>query len=250
MSNGKKLKKGLTQYREEKEYAEKDNQVTGMMDPNAEGIPPAKKKQYEDYVDTLMYVLHNEESADSVMDMLAADDPRKSVPNAVLMVQSKVDEGLKKKGVTVPNDTKVAGAGYLVSDLVQMGNASNAWEGQMDDQDTSLLFQDSIQKHIEVGLKDGTLDPVKLQQEVEPLMTEEQRAQGLAYGQELGVAAEPTGGMAVNQIVDRKLSKEREKTDQMKKQMGAVDNIANAATGGGAPAPQEMAGVKPEGGTI
>lgn len=252
MSNGKKLKKGLTQYREEKAYTDSGKKVTGMIDENGPPVPPAKQKAMQSYVDTLMYALHHEDSADSVMEIMAADNPGKSVPNAALMVNEKVEKALKAKGQEVPKDVKMAGAAYLVDDLVQLGNASGMWGEQIGENDTGYLLQNTMQKYIETGFKDGSIDAVEFQKEIEPMLNEEQRAKGLAMQEKSGIPANPTETMAVNRIVDSKLSKEQEKTTKMKEKMTAMGNMAQAATGGGMPAPQDRAKaqVNQEGGRI
>lgn len=250
MSNGKKLKKGLTQYREEKAYADSGKKVTGMIDENGPPVPAAKQKAMQSYVDTLMYALHHEDSADSVMEIMAADTPERSVPNAALMINEKVEKALKAKGQEVPKDVKMAGAAYLVDDIVQLGNASGMWPQNIEEQDTGYLLQNTMQKYIHEGIKDGSIDAVELQKEVEPMLNEEQRAKGIAMQQKEGLPNEPTQTMAVNRIVDSKLSKEQEKTTKMKEKMTAMGNMAQAATGGGAPAPQEQAQVNQEGGRI
>jgi len=214
MSNGKRLQKNLKEYQVQKAYKEDNKQITGMMNQDETKIPEKKKKEYASYIDMLMYTIHGEKTRDGIIEMLSSDAPERSVPATALRVNKSVEDGIKKKGQKVANDTKAAGASYLVGDLVELGNTANLWDKQVNADEMKGYLQETMSKYIHTGIKEGTIDPVELQKEVEPLLTDEQRAVGDQLSQRANLPGQATSNMAVDKMIKDKLTRERAKTQQ------------------------------------
>lgn len=155
-----------------------------------EGVPqeqPEMSAKDEAYVGGLMKLLHSRQTSGNIVGMLKSAPPEKSIPQAALTIFQQYDKQVSSKsGSQTPLETKLIGGVYLVGDLIEIGNASAAFERQLTQEDFQPLLQETMQPYIHQGLKDGSIDPVELQAALEPLMDDQQLAQGMQ-------AAEATG---------------------------------------------------------
>ena len=209
--------------------------ATQMADPEQQGkVDPKKMKQVETVTAMLMRIIHGTESRDSVMQMLKSQpDPAKAIPMTSNSLMKKVTAQTKKRRMTIPNDVKVAAAQYLVTDLANLGNKAQAWDTQVAGDQIGVILRDTMQLYIKEGIKDKSIDVVKLQQEAEALMTPEQKTRGLEFGGGQ-VPEQPTGAMAARQYADGKVDQEKAKGDQMRAQNQALQGAQQQA------APQEQ----------
>jgi hypothetical protein len=79
---------------------------------------------------------------------------------------------------------------YLVSDLIEVGNAGGYFKVDQEEQVRDIT-QATFQNYIERGLKDGSIDPIELQSSVEPLLNEQQKTMGSQFGGEHKVPERP-----------------------------------------------------------
>jgi hypothetical protein len=90
----------------------------------------------------------------------------------------------------------------LVADLMELGNAGGFFNVSMEDYNTvSIIMEKSLQAFMEAGMKDGSIDPIALQKQVEPLMSQTQRTIGAQGAKQSGVPPEPTEEMAQQKII-------------------------------------------------
>lgn len=165
-------------------------------------IDPKIKDRTEKYVDVLMKLIHAPETRDQVIDMLGGEtirgtegetqeqatttkDPYMTVPLAANQVNKMGLAIMERGGIQVGHDIQFASSQYLVSDLIELGNASGAFEATPED--FIPIYEDTLEMFVQAGLKDGSIDPIKLQADVEQFMTPEQKRGGLAVGQRAGV---------------------------------------------------------------
>ena len=192
--------------------------ASDMVDPETQGqVPENKKRQVEDLTAMFIQFVHGEKTRDSVMQILesAPDQPEKAVAAAANNVMNRVEGMIAQRRMKIDNDVKLTAATYLVSDLALLGNKAGVWERQLSQEELQPVLKEAIQFYIQRGLKNKTIDPIELQREAEALMTPEQREIGLKYGQEGGVPAEPTEGMAIRRFADQAAAKEQQKTSKL-----------------------------------
>ncbi len=206
MSNGKKLKKGLKGKGEGKEgegvgkglgtteQLEENTSTTGLLTMAESDISPEKKIEYENFIAMLMKMIHSPETSPAVVDMLSAGEASEIVPNTAVTIVNQVEKEIGQ--ATIPNDTKAAGAMYLVTDLCEIGNVAKLWKKDVVEEDLSGIIQNTLQEYLHQGMKNGTIDPVQLQGEIEPLLTEEQQMAGSTLAERKGLPMQPTEGMA------------------------------------------------------
>jgi len=185
--------------------AEEQLQQAGMLEglTNPDKLNPKDKQEMDSYVTMLMDLIHNKATSSSILDMLKSGDPNQTVPATALQVNSMAENMVAQSTGSPPTTNALLGGSiYLVSDLIETGNASGIFsitdEGQV-----TQIFQDTLQQYIHQGIKNGTIDPVELQQSVEPLLSNEQRQVGMQIGQQAGVAPKPTQQMVNNQLQKR-----------------------------------------------
>lgn len=167
----------------------KDNaMVQEGVSPETQEAPQAEMSQKDHvYVAGLMKLLHSKETSGNIVGMLKSAPPEKSIPQAAMTIFDQYDKAISSKGGDTSLETKFIGGVYIVQDLIEIGNASRAWEQEVDpEQGIPEYLQRSLQPFIEKGLADGSIDPVELQAVIEPMMNDDQ----VAYGMQ---AAEATG---------------------------------------------------------
>ena len=168
-------------------------------------VDPKLQKEMDKYVASLMYVMHNPKTSKNVLDMLGSGDPEQSIPATALYLNETVEKAFAKKTQgAVKDEVKLHGAMYLASDLSELGNAAKVWEQPVAEDKVPIMFQKIVSKYIHKGLKEGTLDPIKLQADTEPLLNEQQRAIGSRVQQELGLPNEPTASMGIDTLIRNK----------------------------------------------
>jgi hypothetical protein len=204
--------------------------ATQMADPEQQGkVDPKKKKQVEDVTAMLMRIIHGTETRDSVMKMLKSQpDPGKAIPLTTNNIMKRVEVQTKKRRMTIPNDVKLASAQYVVTDLANLGNKAQAWDSPVGEDQLGPILRDTMQQYIKEGIDNKSIDPVKLQQEAEALMSPEQKAMGMKMGQGR-VPGQPTGAMAARQYADGQVDKEKTKNMQLKAQNQALQGAPQQA---------------------
>lgn len=166
---------------------------------------PNKIRQVDDLTAMFFKLIHGKETKASVMEALKSQpDPMKAIPMTANMLAQRIDEQAKKRRIRIPDDVKVASAQHVVVDLATLGNTARIWESPVTEEDLPAILEETMKLYIERGLRNKTIDPIKLQAEVEKLMTPEQRQKAMQLGQEgaakLGMPAPPerlSSGQAV-----------------------------------------------------
>ena len=111
---------------------------------------------------------------------------------AALKINEQASALMEQKGLRMTDDIKLACSIFLVSDLAEVGNAGAEWEDPVDEEEIKLIYQDTLQDYIHQGLKNGTIDPVELQQSTEPLLSKQQQQLGSQAAERSGVPLAPT----------------------------------------------------------
>ena len=185
-----------------------------------EELDPKLKKKMEGYQSVMMKILHAKETRGDITKMLSNGPPEQSIPATALQVNKMVEQKVAKgSGQPVEAAVKVAGAVYLVQDLVEIGKAGGMWEQPIGPEASAMILEETMKQYIHQGLKDGSIDPVELQKTVEPMMNGMQNEVGGMIAQEAGLPPEPTAGMGVNKIVQDKTRPLEQENSMLKGQL-------------------------------
>lgn len=196
----------------EQEVTPKDPQAT-PQDPQAtapqeqQQLDPKVEKEVQAYVMGLSKMLHSKKTQPQVVQMLkSGGDPETLVPQVALLVNDQMESAVKQKGQKPSLDVLLGAAQFLVGDLVEMGNAIGVFQVETKEQVAPIL-QNTMQSYIEKGLKDGSIDPVELQQKVEPLMPEDMRQKALGIAEAEGLPTVPNQMTAMEAYAQKRLAK-------------------------------------------
>ena len=169
-----------------------DEKAQEMEEKNVSSDTPEQPKELDKetqaYISAMMKMLHDRQSSPQIVQMLKESPPEESIPAVALTLNDNFESQLKSQGKQPKLETLLIAGTYLVADLVEIGNAAQAFEVTEDQ--VPMLLQSTMQKYIERGLKDGSIDPVELQAAVEPLMGEEHKAAGIMMAEDNGLPME------------------------------------------------------------
>jgi hypothetical protein len=182
----------------------------------ATGTPdPEMEKKANQYKQVLTELLHSPKSRDSVTATLTSSpDPFDSVPTAAVATNDMGVNLMKQSGHDVDFGVQLMTSDFLITELIHLGYAAAGWE-ELTEEDFAGIYEDTIQTVIERGLADGSIDPIQLQLEIEPLLDENQMAGGKHLQKQAGLEDGPSQGAMVDQQVQGKV---RQKEGQMAKQ--------------------------------
>jgi hypothetical protein len=181
----------------------------------AQGQPPEGQewkpsKQDEAYTSALLKAVHSKKTRKKVHDMLGSTYPEVAVPKTALMINELVEKKAREGGKPPSLETLLYANTMLINDLIEVGNLAEVWEQPVDtEEQVGAILQDTMQQYIQKGLKDGTIDPVELQQKVEPLMSEEHRTAANQWGQKAGVPQKAGEAAAMEQYAQQRVRKQQ-----------------------------------------
>ena len=175
--------------------------------PEEQQIDPKVEREVQAYVMGLSKMLHGKKTQPQVVQMLkSGGPPEQLVPQVALLVNDQMESAVKQKGQKPSLEVLLGAAQFLVGDLVEMGNALGVFQVETEEQVAPIL-QNTMQTYIEKGLKDGSIDPIELQQKVEPLMPEDMRQKALGIAEANGLPAEPNQMTAMEAYAQKRMAK-------------------------------------------
>ena len=175
--------------------------------PQEQQLDPKMEREVQAYVMGLSKMLHGKKTQPQVVQMLkSGGPPEQLVPQVALLVNDQMESAVKQKGQKPSLEVLLGAAEFLVGDLVEMGNALGVFQVETEEQVAPIL-QNTMQTYIEKGLKDGSIDPVELQQKVEPLMPEDMRQKALGIAEAEGLPAEPNQMTAMEAYAQKRMAK-------------------------------------------
>ena len=179
---------------------------SGVQESDLPIDPSALSDADQAYLDALVKLMHNRKTAPKVEDMLESGPPEKVIPQTALMVNNLMEQEARKGGKPPSLEVLFQAGIVVVGDLIEIGNAKGLWQIESEE-DIGALLQATMQKYIEKGLKEGTIDPVELQQKAEAMMVQEDRDAGMKMAEREGIPVEPNEHTAMEVYADRKVRK-------------------------------------------
>lgn len=176
------------------------------------GIPPKKEKALSAYTNMAFNMIHGKQSHEQVKKMLQAGDPAMSIPNTALTIHQFLEQNISKNQGKVQKDVAIASTTPIVSDLIDIGEGAGFFK--LEPEQAQAILKDSVQQYIEVGLKSGSIDPVKLQGQVAPLLDRENAQAGLQGMQQERLSPAPTRQMMNKRIAKNAVMEDRQRQPQ------------------------------------
>lgn len=170
-------------------------------------LDPKVEKEVQAYTMGLSKMLHSKKTQPQVVQMLkSGGDPETLVPQIALLINDQMETAVKQKGQKPSLEVLLGAAQFLVGDLIEMGNAMGIFQIETEEQIGPIL-QNTMQKYIEKGLKDGSVDPIELQQKVEPMMPEDMRQKALGIAEAEGIPSAPNQLTAMEAYAQKRMAK-------------------------------------------
>lgn len=194
-------------------------------------MSPAKQKQLKNVQAMLTDMLYHPETKQSVQAMLKSSPPNVSIPGATNAVFQKFEDMIaQKQKKPMPLDMRLASGVALFSEVMELSEDMEVIPEDLSESDVQGLLKDTMQQYIQKGLKTKSIDPIELQQQVEPLLSEDERAIGLQMGANQGTPPELTGPVAAEGMYQQRVAPMETKTAALKQSnqqmQGALQGIA------------------------
>ena len=211
-----------------KDDPKKDNATEGeLVNTDQVDITPQQQQQIDAYSDNATLVVFSKESQAAILQSLqSGKNPIDSVARTANIIHKRLASSLEAKGEEKMTEiTMCLGAAHLVSELIVLADAAKLFK--LNSQERLEAFRQTLMQYFHAGLADGSIDPVKLQQTVEPLMNKDQRSFGLQHADKSGImkTAPPSGGMFKGQ--QPQPQQQQPQPQQPQQQNGILGGAAN-----------------------
>jgi hypothetical protein len=188
------------------------------------------KKEMNVYEGGISKILHGKQSKAKVYEMLKSAPPEKSIPETTMHINMQMIDILSKRGKKPSLEAIFGGTVFTIHELAEIGEAGGFFEQPLNEENIKPVLQASLQKMIEEGVRAKVIDPIELQEKIEPLLSDEQKQMGLQAGQQTGVPAEPNESVAMERYAQERVMADREQTAKRAAAKGG--QMQQAAQGG------------------
>jgi hypothetical protein len=201
-----------------------------LVNEDVAKLGPAQEAQLENYTDNATIAVYSEKSQPTILQLLQSEQsPVASVANTAFQVHKQLEAGLVKTGERMTEITLCLGAAHLVSELVVLAQAAKLYT--LNPEERLEAFRQAAQRYFEEGFRIfkeqganamGAIDPVKFQQTIEPLLTENQRNVGMQMARENGISqTAPASGMMAMDVA------QQQQPPQQQQPQGFLGGAAN-----------------------
>lgn len=140
-------------------------------------LSPEQEAQISNYVDNAKILIHKAPGNDRIIhELKRIKNPQAAVAATAVLVHELLTKQMNDNQKQFNTVTLFYGSSALVTELIELGEAAGIFK--MSEEQKYASLQLAIQHYLGKGLKEGWIDPVGLQKEVEPLMPESMRKKG------------------------------------------------------------------------
>jgi hypothetical protein len=178
------------------------------LEPKADSVfvdDPKLNKEVDAYSSGLINLIYSRETNGQIYEILKSAPPEVSIPKATLLVNDVMEKKLQEKGQKPSLDVLLNSGILLIKELIDIGLAGGFFE--LEKEEVMPILQDTMQQYIEKGLKDGSIDPIELQQATEKIMPEDMKQQALQEGSRIGMPQQPGVGAAMEMYANERVKK-------------------------------------------
>lgn len=204
--------------------------------PNEQQMPsPQQNKQAEMVKAAVTDMIYNPSSKKSIQDMLQSGQPKMTVPKTSLAIVKRFEDATTERLGEMPMEMKLLANIHTFQEVLSLATSMGLVPEELEETEVQPMLKDTLQQYIQAGLKDGSLDPIELQQAVEPMLSNSERAIGERLGQEQGVPSQVNQGQMNEAMYNQRSRGMRVENANLKKQVGQM----TGALQGMAQAPRE-----------
>ena len=185
-------------------------QVAGDLAQNMsepQKASPEKQEQLKNIQAMITDMLYHPQTKDSVQAMLKSSPPHVAIPGATNATFQKFEDMVtQKQGKPMPLDMRLTAGVAMFSEMMELGEDMGIVPEDLPEENVGDLLRETMQQYIQKGLKTGSIDPIELQQQVEPLMSDEEKHIGMVMGQNSGTPGELTGPVAAEGMAQQRMA--------------------------------------------
>ena len=206
--------------------------VMDMMDPQSmQDVDPKMMQQLETINAAMLDMLYDPKTKSTVQNQLQGGDPGITIPATTNMIMGRFEDIMRPKNGELSLDMKLAVGVQTFQEVMQLAQGMGVLPEEVGDETVEPLLKQSMQQYIQKGLKEKTIDPMELQEAVEPLLTPEEQMIGRGMGQQFNVPGAPTqqqGNQRMMQKARAPLEVQNAQLQKQNKEMtGALKGIAS-----------------------
>ena len=203
------------------------------MEPQGGQPPQEIPRDVEAYIGGITKLMHSKETKGKIYEMLKAAPPEKSVPEAAFLANLRMAEAMKKKGKKATQEQLVIGQVFATTEAIEIGNAGGFFPEDIGEGNVQPVLQGSLEKLVVEGVKRKMLDPIRIQEEVEKLLSPEQKAMGLDAARATGVAEQAGTNQAMEVYANERVDQEKAKMATRQDAQNRQSQIQQAQRQGG-----------------
>lgn len=159
---------------------------------------PEQQDMIDNYVLNAIKIVHSPQSSDAIIESLKSINvPQAAIAKTANLVHDMIAMEAERSGKDFNAIALMMGSTEMIDELIELGEQARAFP-PLSEAQRYAAHQLAMQHYFGRGIKEGWIDPVKLQQDVEPLMPEEMRQRGRAVMQEV---SQPMGRSQERQLL-------------------------------------------------
>jgi len=170
-----------------------ENEIVGGESAQ-QNLSAEEVSQLDAYSDNATKIIYSEKSQAAILQELQTfDNPVQNIAEAANHIHRLLQESMEKDREQMTDKVMFLGATHVVSELINLAESAGLFS--LDDKGRIDALQSTLMVYFKRGIENGTIDPVELQKEIEPLLTDEQRQMGMSNIEQSGVSrtAPPSG---------------------------------------------------------
>lgn len=167
-----------------------------LINEESANLSPAQEAQLEAYTDNATIAVYSEKTQPTVLQLLQSGKNHvESLSRSAFFVHQQLQQGLEKTGERMTEQTLMLGSAHLVSELVVLAEAAGLFT--LSSEERLEGYRQAVQMYFREGLRifkrqgpdaPGAVDPVRLQEAVEPLLTDQQKKMGMQWADQSGIS--------------------------------------------------------------
>ena len=161
--------------------------VGPVEDQSMEGyeFTPEQQKMIDNYVVNAINIVHSQQSSDAIIESLKSINvPQAAIAKTANLVHDMIAMEAERNNKDFNEVALMIGSTEMIDELIELGESAKVFP-PLSEAQRYAAHQLAMQHYFGRGIQEGWIDPVKLQQDVEPLMPEELRQRGRAVMEEV-----------------------------------------------------------------
>ncbi len=153
---------------------QRDNAAPETMEANGEQyeVNPEAEQEIASFEDNATYLIHSEETRDDILNELKAhQDKIKGVQEVSYKIFRKIEASREDEGNQLNEFTMVTGSQFIVDEIIEIGTVAGVVE-KFTDQERTAAYMATVKKYVHLGVKEGRIDALELQKNIDPIAKE------------------------------------------------------------------------------